>query len=115
MLIKNKILKYLFIVPEERLDVVNPLVEGLSVVLRDKELHFVAVPVMYEEPRHVLSVKLHVDGAEVYSDVADRLRAVPGHEDHLVPSVSEHVVAIVIGMMKEFVDCRLLGVGDKEL
>ena len=110
----NMVLIYLFIVPEERLDVIYPLVEGLSVVLRHKELHFVAVPVVDEEPGHVLGVKLHVDGAEVYSDVADRLRAVPGHEDHLVPGVGEHVVAIVVGMMKEFDDCRLLGVGDKE-
>ena len=110
----NMVLIYLFIVPEERLDVINPLVEALSVVLRYKELHFVAIPVVDEEPRHVLGVKLHVDGAEVYSDVADGLRAVPGHEDHLVPGVGEHVVAIVVGMVKEFVDCSLLGVGDKE-
>ena len=102
------ILKYLLIVPEKRLDVINPLIEALSVVLSHIELHFVAVPVVDHEPRHVLGVELDVDGAEVDSEVADGLGAVPGHEDHLVLGVSEHVVAVVIGVVKKLIYCRLL-------
>ena len=99
---------YLFIVPEERLNVINPLVEALSIVLRHIELHLVTVPVVDHEPRQVLGIELHMDWAEVYSEVADGLGAVPGHEDHLVLGVGEHVVAIVIGVVKELVYCRLL-------
>ena len=100
--------------PEERLNVIDPLVEALSIVLRHIELHLVTVPVVDHEPRHVLGVELDVDGAEVDSEVADGLGAVPGHEDHLVLGVSEHVVAIVIRMVKKFIYCRLLRVSDKK-
>ena len=74
---------------------------------------------MDEEPGQVLGVKLHVDGVEGDGDTVDRLGAVPGHEDHLVPGVSEHVVAIVIWVMKKLIDGGLLGIrlffSDKEL
>ena len=74
---------------------------------------------MDEEPGQVLGVKLHVDGIEGDGDTVNRLGAVPGHEDHLVPGVGEHVVTVVIRMMKKLVDRRLLGIrlffSDEEL
>ena len=106
--------------PKEGLDVIHPLIESLSVVLGHIKLHLVAVPVVDEEPRQVLGVELHVDGGEVDQDAADCLGAVPGHEDHLVLGVSEHIVTVVVRMMKKLVNGRLLGirrlfVSDEEL
>ena len=106
--------------PKEGLDVIHPLIESLSVILSHVKLHLVAGPVVDEESGQVLGVKLHVDGGEGDADIADRLGAVPGHEDHLVPCVCEHVVAVVIRMVKKLVDGRLLGIrqlfiGDEEL
>ena len=106
--IKNVFLKYLFIVPEERTNVIDPLVEALSIVLRHIELHLVTVPVVDHEPRQVLGIELHMDWAEVYSEVTDGLGAVPGQEDHLVLGLGEHVVAIDNRVVKELVSCRLL-------
>lgn len=113
-------LNYLLIMPKEGLDVIHPLIEGLSVVLGHVKLHLVAVPVVDEEPRQVLGVKLHVNWGEVNRDAADCLSAVPGHEDFLILGVGEHVVTVVIRMMKKLVNGRLLGirslfVSDEEL
>ena len=106
--------------PKEGLDVIHPLIERLSVVFGHVKLHLVAAPVVDEEPRQVLGVKFHVNWGEVDRDAADGLGAVPGQEDHLVLGVSEHIVAVVIRMMKKLVNGRLLGirlffVSDEEL
>ena len=56
-----------------------------------------------------------MNGAEVDVIRLDGLRTVPGHEDLLVLGVGEHVVAVVVGMVKEFVDSgELRGVGQCE-
>ena len=63
---------------------------------------------MDEEPGQILGVNLLVDGGEGYAPAVDPLGAVHSHEDHLVPSVSEHVVT-VIRIVKKLVDRCLLG------
>ena len=63
---------------------------------------------MDEEPGQILGVNLLVGGGEGDVPAVDPLGAVPGHEDHLVPSVSEHVVT-VIRIVKKMVDGCLLG------
>ena len=50
---------------------------------------------MDEEPGQILGVNLLVDGGEEDVPAVDPLGAVHGHEDHLVPSVSEHVVTVI--------------------
>ena len=50
---------------------------------------------MDEEPGQILGVNLLVDGGEGDVPVIDPLGAVHSHQDHLVPSVSEHVVTVI--------------------
>ena len=104
--------------PEEGLGVIHPLVECFPVVLRYVEFHLVAVPVVDDEPRHVPGVELHVRGAEGDADAADGLGAVPRHEDPAMPRVGENVVAVIIWVVEELVDGRLLDgvrLADQEL
>ena len=71
--------------------------------------HYVTVPVVDEEPGQILGVNLLVGGGEGDVPAVDPLGAVHGHEDHLVPSVSEHVVT-VIRIVKNLLMVASLGI-----
>ena len=60
---------------------------------------------MDQESPIKLCVKLQVPGGEGGGVGGDSLATVQGDKDVLVKDVSEDIVAIIDGMVEEFVDC----------
>ena len=107
--VRSPLISYLLIMPEKCFHIVRCFAEGLPIVLGDVQLHLVALPVVDQEPPQLLGVELHVRGVEGDGVRGDGLAAVPRHEDVAVAGVREHVVAVVVRVVEELVDCGLGG------